>query len=409
MSFKTFIRVAVTTALAVATFSCKKVNPDVPIPEEFTRGDLIGCHLNGVVKLSDIKGTCCSANMPDSLLKYDVDCYKIEYVTQWKDELVRAEALIAMPRDVDTSKFACYCHGTNVPFGTDSGVKKFYEYAGPNTGHDYEEIRKCVLPLASHGYCTICPEYTGFGSTADRQHPFVYGPELCKSIIDGLIAGKKFITEYMGYECGDELYLTGWSQGGAACLATEKYLEADYPSLFTVKATSCLSGPFNLEHFVSDVFNNPDKFFVTIGLYGWAAYAINYFAPKLDRPSDQIFVLPTYDQTTAILVAGATPREIFKEFYMKSVMNGQDKAFCEALSASSYHKGWAPKAHVYLHHGKDDIVVPCYNSQDAYENLRKEPGVRIELYLRDGEGHMTFVHKYMTETINDFKKNDGGL
>lgn len=403
---KSLILSGITTIITVC--SCGKVNPDVPIPPEYYRGCLIGWHLNGSVKLDQIKQTSCSAGMPDSLLRYDVDCYKIEYVTQWKDELVRSEALMVLPRNITTSKYACYCHGTNVPFGADTGTKTFSEYAGPNTGHDYEEIRKCVLPLASRGYCTLCPEYTGFGSTAGRQHPFVYGPELCKCIIDGLLAGRDFI-EDIGLEVGKDLYLTGWSQGGSASLATEKYLEEDYPGYFDVKGNSCLAGPFNLQHFVEELFSQPDKFFLTIGLYSWAAYAINYFAPKLQRPSDQIFILPTYDQTSAILVAGATPSEIFRSFYMKSVLNGMDKDFCEALQASSYHKGWTPKSHVYLHHGVDDIIVPFFNSQDAYDSLHVRPGARVELLPEQGKGHFDFVNKYMTDTINDFCKNDGGL
>lgn len=406
---KQFVKTAVAIIITIASAcSCKKANPDIVIPDMFRRGDMIGWHLNGSVTLDNIKRTCCAVGMPDSLFKYDVDCYKLEYVTEWKTELVRAEALIVIPRNVTATKYACYCHGTNVPFGTDTGTKVFYEYSGPDLGHDYEEIRKCILPLASHGYCTICPEYTGFGSTSGRQHPFVYSPELCKSIIDALIAGREFIEDFE-IDVGSELYLTGWSQGGSASLATEKYLEESYPGLFDIKGNSCLAGPFNLQHFVESMFTQPDKFFITIGLYSWAAYAINYFAPKLQRPSDQIFVLPTYDQTSAILVAGATPNEIFRSFYMKSILNGMDKNFCAALEESSYHHGWTPRSHVYLHHGVDDIIVPFFNSQDAYDGLHSRPGANVELIPEAGKGHFDYVEKYMTDTINDFKKNDGGL
>jgi len=393
--------------------SCDKTERDVEIPEGYFRGSEIGWHLNGTIKLEDIKKTC--ADIPSDLLKYKVECYKLEYVTAYKNELVRAEALIAMPweavgQSTDEMKMAVYCHGTNVPMGEENMAKRFSEYSGPGKGRDYEEIVKCILPLASNGYLTVAPEYTGYGSTCDRTHCFVYGPELTKSIIDAIFAARTFF-EAMGFplsliEGGVPLYLTGWSQGGAGALATEYYLEKDYPDEdYNIIATSCLSGPYNLKGFIERAFANPYDFNLTTALYSWAAYCINYFDEGTQRPTDQMFVLPIYDQTSSLMFATSCPANVFRENFMQRVLDGTDIGFCEAMARSSYHQGWCPKAKVYLYHGTDDMIVPFFNSKDTYENLKKE-GADIEFYPYEGKGHTDFVHEYMTRTIQDFSALD---
>lgn len=403
--------------------SCVKTIADVEIPESYPHGSLIGWHLNGVVKLKDIVRTC--ESMPDTLLKYDVECYKIEYVTRYMDELVRAEALIALPYATveeagDKQKIAVYCHGTNVPIGKENTAKRFSEYGGPDLGRDYPEIIDCILPLASNGFITVAPEYTGYGSTHERTHCFVYGPELVKSIIDAAVAAKTF-SEMMGYtftlmegqalfETIAPLYLTGWSQGGAGALATEYYMENDKSGYyiteqdreqFKIVGTSCLSGPYNLRGFIERAFSAPNDFNITTALYSWAAYCINYFDSESRRPCDQIFTLPIYDQTSALMYATTSPAEVFRENFMQRALDGTDVTFCNAMARSSYHKGWCPKAKVFLYHGTDDAVVPFFNSEDAYNNLKAE-GASIKFYPYKGKGHTDFVPEYMIRTINDF-------
>jgi len=388
--------------------SCAKVIRDVDIPEGYFRGALIGWHLNGVVNLADVKKTC--KDIPDSLLHYKVECYKMEYVTGYKDELVRAEALIVLPWGMvdptKKAKIAVYCHGTNVPIGEENTAKRFSEYAGPGLGRDYEEIVKCILPLASNGYLVVAPEYTGYGSTCERTHCFVYGPELTKSIIDAVFASELFF-EVMGFpfylEDNIPLMLTGWSQGAAGALATEYYLEKDYPGKFDIIGTSCLSGPYNLRGFIERAFSNPRDFNITTALYSWAAYCINYFDEGTQRPTDQMFVLPIYDQTSSLMYATTCPANVFRENFMQRVLDGTDIAFCEAMARSSYHQGWCPKAKVFLYHGTDDMIVPFFNSKDTYENLKKE-GADITFYPYEGKGHTDFVHEYMTRTLIDFSK-----
>jgi len=375
--------------------SCEKLSTSVG--DKTKRGEVLGSRLNVSLGVETVKKSC--KHIPDSLIKYGLDCYRLEYTTLYLDELVPAEALVVIPRGTPVTKVALYCHGTNVPISMGNGGKIFCEYSGPGTGRDYQEIIDVILPLAGNGYCAIMPEYTGFCSTADRQHPFIYCPELCKCIIDALWAGREFLKS-KGCTVNNDLYLCGWSQGGSAALATEKYLERDFPDKVNVKAVSTLAGPFNMVHFINSVFCNPDKYFMAIALYSWAGYAMNYFAPTMRRPGDQIYNYPIYDQVGAFIEDGSTPNELFRNYFIKGVTEKTDTVFCKVLEENSFHTGWKPKAPIFLHHGTDDMIVPCFNSVDAYEGL-KDSG-KIELNLYEGKGHFDFVPEYLINTLKEF-------
>lgn len=368
------------------------------------RGELLNSRLNVSLSKAEVVDIC--KDIPDSLQKYGCECWHLDYCTLWKEDTVSAQALLIIPQGVTNNHMALYCHGTNVPISVNNMGRMFSEYAGPGKGRDYEEIYHCSMPLAAAGYCTVVPEYTGFGDTAGREHPFIYAPELCKSIIDALIASKGFLLG-KGINIDDDLYISGWSQGGSAALATEKYLERDYPGLFKVRCTSTLSGPHSITAFIKHIFAEPDKFHVTEALYTWAGYVINYFDKGLGRPADQMFKLPIYDQSQALLVAGGTSREVFKDSFINCVMDDTDKAFLAALDSTSYASGWKPKAKVHIHHGTEDPIVPFINAEVAYYGLKYKEGADVELHAYKGKGHFDFVAEYMTNTIHEFREIRG--
>lgn len=428
-------------------FACSKQNMDgVPQGIEtggigFQRGKLTNSRYNCELDVNTVRATCDS--IAPQLLQYGVKCYRIDYYTLFEDSPVQASALIIIPQvpvgspgaqqshggsqDAQQGqegllgtqqgqggsrlgtdmKLAVYCHGTNVPIPIGNGSKMFSDYPGPGKGYDYNEIRTCALPLAGAGFCTLVPEYTGYGFTDDQDHPFVYFPELCKSVIDGIFAAREFLRE-SGIEPGKDLFLSGWSQGAGASIATQKYLQEGWPDEFNIVSNSCLSGPYNIVHFMENLFSRQDEASLNVALYAWACYTINRFAPGLNRPADQIFCHNSPDQISSFLGTGITPATVFRPFFIKGVLDKTDTSFCKALQQDSFHTGWVPQGRIYLHHGTDDPLVPYFNSEDAKAGLDPDNKGTVSLIPYPGGGHDTCVGRYMTATIKAFTKDADG-
>lgn len=356
-------------------------------------------------------------------LKYDVDFYIVTFYTQYgldgskmmRKKLVYSRALMLVPKGLskEETRLAVYCHGTVLPVPEittlfDMGTPA--DFTGDNGSQD---VRFCALPLASAGYVVVCPEYTGYGPTAGMDHPFVYYPELIMSASDGLHACVKALEDPdfgLNYDFRNkntgkrDVYLCGWSQGGGLALYMQKEMEnnAAYSYGYNVKATSTIAGPFNIYRFLTEMLQNSNKTYLLMALYGWAGYSINMFCPDLQRPMDLIFRPSIFDQRDAFILFGNTPGDLFQEFFSQHILDGTDEEFIKVLYDDSTYKGWSPKAPVFLHHGSIDNVVPCFNSEDAYNGLKDSAQGGISLFKYTGENHTTFVPAYMSRTIDEF-------
>ncbi len=386
------------------------------------RGEIDNVVKGGTVTVAQIKEAIGDDVKIDSLhyddkLLYDVDFYHVSYFTQYglegslvaSPKMVYARALLLIPHGVsaDNVRLAAYFHGTVLP------VPEFTDIFGMGTPSDFtgdngsQDVRHCGLPLASAGYCVILPEYTGYGPTANLDHPFVYYPELWLSSFDALEAGVRAMKDEkygIGIDPGKKIWLSGWSQGGGMALYAQKMLENDpfYKGKFEVQATSTLAGPFNMTRFLGDMLKNKKQIYLMMPLYGWAGYAINLFCPDLQRPMDQIFRPAIYDQIDAFLQFGSTPADMFQEFFIEHMLDGTDPAFAKALEQDSTCSSWDPVAPVFMHHGEKDSIVPCFNSQDAYAGLKDRAANGVELHIYPGQDHATFVPTYMSKTIEEF-------
>ena len=336
-------------------------------------------------------------------LRYGIDFYKVRYWTLHETDIVRTAALFAVPRleEGTRHRLAAYFHGTIIPLDLPVLTSSLpSEYQG---GWCIKDISYCVIPLASAGFCVVAPDYTGYGETSDRDHPFIYYPELFKSCLDGLYAARK-VADSLGLDMVEkDIWLTGWSQGGGAALYVQRELEKSYTDDFTVKATSTLAGPFNIRHFMQDVMDNPTTIYPAIALYSWAGYAMNRFSPQMKRPSDQVFRVPIYSQSSSFLMMSTTPEELFQDFFMQNIRNGKDTQFLRTMEDCSTCSGWTPRAKVYLHHGTDDPIVPFFNAEDAYMGLKGSGNV--ELHAKKGGVHDSFVPEFIYHTIEELEAN----
>lgn len=385
--------------LFVTIQSCKKKNDSLEFKE---RGTLIESSNNGHLSASEIADKIDKFDAHNIVI-HGVTYYSITYRTIYQGKQVDSRGLLLVPDDVDTTYLISYFHGTHVPLN----LGEFYS-ANMETPSNYKgegdhflETRNIALAWASAGFTVFLPDYIGFGLTADKEHPYLAYDELFKANIDGLLATKSFINQN-GSFYDNRIFLSGWSQGGGACLSAHKFIQEQYPSEFTVTASAGLAGPYNMKGFIDEILAQKDQDVGIIsGVFSWGIYSLNKFSPELKRPTDQLYTYPVPDQLAAIFVPSKIPSQTLQEYFIAHIVDGTDTKAMQVINRNTFSQGWTPVGKVFLHHGDADNTVYYMNSATAKTGLTAAGG-DVTLYTYPGGTHDSELENYVRNTLNDF-------
>lgn len=377
--------------IVVAFVSCNSETGLSPA----SRGDIIELEEKGTLSLAQIIKLADQIEKIDSIATHQVKFYELTYRTTFTGKPIDTKALLLVPQNISSPAYTAYFHGTIPP------LFEFINMVPSNFKGDnnFVDIGNITLPWASAGYAVIMPDYIGYRATKDKEHPYLYFPEMFISNIDGLIAGRKALQQ-LGYQTNNDIFLSGWSQGGAACLSTHRYIQEQYPDQFTVVASSGLAGPYNLAGMVDTIMTMRNQETGFTFLSSWIIYSLNKFS-DIKRPTDQIFSYPVFDQGSAINVPSNIPNKIFNPYFLSKIIDHSDVEFRRLFNECSFHQGWHPQGKVFFHHGDADDVVFVSNTYDAYNGLENQ-GADVKKYIYPGGKHDTELENYMLNTLNDF-------
>jgi pimeloyl-ACP methyl ester carboxylesterase len=390
------IIIQISITLILLFFGCTEENNFSPQPrsallEVIERGRLTQSEI--VARMNELDGS--------PIVKHDVTFYAITYRTSYMGRDIDSRGLIIIPDGVDDANLLMYTHGTELPSEI-LGARDISpsNYAGETDTN--RDVRNMGLGWASAGYVVFMPDYIGYGITIGTDHPYMYMPEMFISNVDGLLAAKTFIRENTSLSYDNRLFLTGWSQGGAASLSTHRYLQEQYPAEFKILGSSHLAGPHNFERFHDDIMARGGEEVLIMPIFSWAVYSINKFS-ELKRPTDQLYNYPVFDQMSSLFTPSSDPEKVFKGFFRAKVLNGEDQVYRNVLQNNSNHNGWLPTGKVILHHGDEDDIVPYFNSIDARDGLTAAGG-DVVLYTYPGGGHTTELGNFIINTITEFNQ-----
>ena len=155
------------------------------------------------------------------------------------------------------------------------------------------------------------PDYVGYGATSDREHPYTIHHELAGVSVDMLRATKQLV-ETLAVTFSNRVFLTGWSEGGGAGLATHKYLQEKYPDEFDIVGSSLLAGPYDYLSFVQDIMVNRYKENENLSIYSWSMYALNNYDSSLNTSANSIWKYPVTNEIDALDIPSIKAAEIFQ-------------------------------------------------------------------------------------------------
>lgn len=310
-------------------------------------------------------------------VKYGADLYRVTYETPdingVKDT---ASGLFVYPAPEEVTEInvypsLIYQHGTvgdrnDVPSQLNGG----YQLA---------------LFWASVGYATSAADFLGLG-TSRGFHPYVHARTEATAAIDFHLAIKQVASE-QDFLLNEQLFVTGYSQGGHAAAAAQKMIQEDYVGQLEVTAAAPMSGPYSISGIMRDLMLDDDQayFFVGYAPYSVMSYNLEY---EIFQDLNQVFKAPVaalaqqfFDEEIDLWEMNemliewleenhgiSAPRFMFQDSIIMQVENDLNHPINEALRDNDLIN-WAPEAPTRIYYCTADDQVPFMNSVVAQDSM----------------------------------------
>ncbi len=333
---------------------------------------------------SEYKGMVSQAQLAlqyGPLIQNGVRMYKITYTTpDIFEQQDTASGLLVVPiRPGFTLPLLCYQHGTlDGPLDAPSSLAGGYQLA---------------LVFGGLGYVTAAPDLLGIGESRGF-HPYVHAESTASASIDMLRAVKQYATEN-ALSLNNQLFITGYSQGGFSAMALYKEIQENHADEFVTTAAAPMSGPYSISGVMRDAIlseqvylypgyvpNTLLSFNYVYNIYSstqqylkepYATMAQNYFDRQI-----------TLSQLNAMLIQQLTtdfgasiPRNMLQDSVVASVISNPNHPVNVALRDNDVYD-WTPQAPTRMFYCRADDQVNYRNSivADSVMQLNGAPNVQ---------------------------------
>mgnify|MGYP000521873584 CR=1 FL=1 len=336
-------------------------------------------------------------------VKNGVDVYEIVYKVEWIDGTWRnASGIYYVPTVDKAVPLMMYGHGTR--------IHKHREVSE----NDSEQF--ICMAHAVDGYAAAFVDYYGIGK-GEGMHLYQHAWSEAHAFIYMLEAIEELNKE-LNVQSNNQLFLTGYSQGGHASFAAHKYIEELNDPRFQVTASSPMSGAYHMTGAQADYMfeEYPRPFYLPYLLLSYqTAYNITDFENPYEAfaaPFDTLFPpffenndSKTLDELNKVLPK--IPAEVVDPKLISAYKTDPNHPFKVKLRENNLID-WEPKASVQLCYCKGDKEVTYKNSEKAYETMTAKGIEHIKLNnLSDHLDHNTCAAFAVLETkyyFNRFKK-----
>lgn len=302
-----------------------------------------------------------------------IDLYEIMYETNLPNgNKIEASGLYYVPIDYPYEVATMqYNHGTSMKMrkGDD------YDYNGEST--------ICKL-FAADGYAVAWQDYIGLGK-GSGFHPYQHLESEGQSGVDLLRACRE-LNEIIGFEVNDQLFVTGYSQGGHATMAVHKTIQEKYADEFWVTASSPMSGAHDMSgvqnEIMDTVYSQPH--YLPYLLYGYQQiYKIfpddnafkEAFKPEYRHVIDKI-INKEHGVGDINAMLPNEPFDMITEEYFNEYKNNPDFLFTKVLKENNTYD-WVPQSPVQFCYCEGDEEVYYKNSKVAIEWMRANGAAKI--------------------------------
>lgn len=294
-----------------------------------------------------------------------VDMYEVTYKGIWLDSsFIIAKGVLYVPKTETPSAEMVYCHGTRIGLNQSYGVQ------------DLEQV-VCMMH-AVDGYIAMFPFYYGLGG-GEKEHVYQDSWTEAMSTIY-MIKACREIYPHLNKQTSGQLFLTGYSQGGHASMATHKYLESSFPEM-KLTASSPMSGPYDLTgEQAKTMFRKYDQphylpYILLSYQYAfnlWSGDIYDVFKSPYKELIKEAFAQPRiHDHGDVNAMLPKIPKDMIVDSMVEVFQNDSTMPFTLKLKENSLIN-WVPKAPMQLCACYGDNEVMYQNTQVCYDSMCKK-------------------------------------
>ena len=346
------------------------------------RGDLLSYNLIDEIDKETAQQVL-NAFIPSApSIEYDLELYSITYETidQFGEETIASGAIVIPVGQIESLPLVSFHHGTQ--------VRRLSTYSSEDSGFDL-----LTSWLGGTGYVSIFPDYLGLG-VSQLFHPYQINIPSATSIVDILFATKE-LCEIKNIYLNDQLFLTGYSEGGYVTAAAQKMIEEDYSDEFNIAGSTLCAGAYDMSGTMFDLMVSYQEY----GAPYYLPYVVLSYQDSYNLVDDlDEYLLPEYSDTLQVLFNGdygsgdidaimpSIPIEIFIPEVVEEVVADENHPLRVRLRENDLYD-WAPQSPTQLIHSYSDELIPYQNSEIAYEHFVNNGSPDIELLLVEFGGH----------------------
>ncbi len=299
-----------------------------------------------------------------------------------------------------------YQHGTS---SSKNNVPSRYGQPGGGEGD-------IPVLFAGMGFVTLAPDYLGLGDSRGF-HPYVHAASQAWVAQDMLRAFES-LQGQINVHTNDQLFITGYSQGGHAAMALHRAVEQDPANEYNVTAAAHLSGPYSIGEVMRD-------FILADAVYYYPGYIPNtllsyqtVYGNLFNQISDgfkqpyaalieqfyagQINLGDLNDDLVDLLIAtegACRPTRMLNDSLRQVVATNPNHPVNVALRDNNVYQ-WTPEAPTRIYYCKADDQVPYLNSLLARDTMLSRSALMLGVADLDSTAdHGECVAPALTNTL----------
>ncbi|WMJ74276.1 alpha/beta fold hydrolase [Cytophagaceae bacterium ABcell3] len=324
---------------------------------------------------------------------HDIQAYKIVYNTINTDgSPITASGLLLLPVADKVLPLLSLQHGTITE-----------ETRAPSYFRANNEIYTTGAVFASSGFAVSVPDYIGYGASSNLPHPYEHAQSLATAGRDMLRAVKEFC-QSKEIPLSEQLFISGYSEGGYASMALMKLLEEKHADEFNIAACAPGGGAYDKVGFARYILAK-DRSLKFINSYLWVLDTYNRVY-GLDRPVSAFLKEPyatTVEKSGVHATVETNPSKLFTTAFKTGVLNDTDQELLKTISDNNIYD-WKPKAPLKLFHGTDDDYVPFFNAQHAYDAMKARGASKVWLQPIEKGDHFSSSQSYVKGVFEFFSR-----
>jgi len=296
----------------------------------------------------------------------NVDVYRVVYKTTINGQVTNASGIVCVPQEPGEYPILSFQNGTNTLLSD----------APSQSPLDFSFA--FVESMASMGYIVALADYPGFGESSEFAHPYLIAGPTVRSLVDLLYTIEEMsVSQFPGVSATNDVYVTGYSQGGWSSLQLHKALELEYSDDFTLKGSCCGAGPYNIYLLLQNMVNSS-----TYPMPVYIGYILNAYKvyDQFTNPVSDILNEPYASRLPSLFTGQLNFGEINSQLTTSiSGLLTQDflSGFATAAKFSPVREAllrnsispWNTSAPLLLIHGGSDTQVSPSATENMYASM----------------------------------------